>query len=263
MSEVTVVIPYAAKYTPYQRLAEAVASAQMQSVGTKIDIVEDKELRGPAWARNRGLERSKTRFVAFLDADDIWLPFKLEKQLGLLESQCVGMCVDGANQPKDKFVINLIRGRISSLTPSILIDKTKTIEKFDESLQRYEDHLFMTCVAMNSGIAFSGKTVVVRKHERGLSASSSDYVRYLNKVNFLDKVNVLFPKIACQLPKEEFRMAYYGLGRNLMRRREWNSAAVNLQHALRYRSDLRALLYYYYCRYEAFRSAGRTPYAAP
>lgn len=263
MSEVTVVIPYAARYTPSHRLAEAVASVRMQNIRTTIDIVEDKILRGPAWARNRGLERSKTRFVAFLDADDIWLPLKLEKQLDLLKTQRVGMCVDGVAQTKDQFAINLIRGNISSLTPTILIDKKRVIEKFDESLQRYEDHFFMVCVAINSGVAFSGKTVIIRKHANGLSRSTTDYIRYLNKVRFLEKINAHFPKIASQLPKEKFRTAYYGLGRTMIRHGEWEQAAANLQRALRYRIDLRALVYYCYCRYEILRSKACQPNILP
>ena len=40
---------------------------------------------GPATGRNVGLSQAKGRLVAFLDADDLWLPDKLEKQLHALE----------------------------------------------------------------------------------------------------------------------------------------------------------------------------------
>ena len=37
--------------------------------------------RGPASSRNLGLEAAQGSLIAFLDADDLWLPTKLEKQV--------------------------------------------------------------------------------------------------------------------------------------------------------------------------------------
>lgn len=48
-------------------------------------IVVDQPNRGPAAARNAGLRRAGGRYIAFLDADDIWLPGKLTQQLRYLE----------------------------------------------------------------------------------------------------------------------------------------------------------------------------------
>ncbi len=45
-----------------------------------------QENKGLANSRNEALKRSKGEYIAFIDHDDIWLPGKLEKQIGLLEN---------------------------------------------------------------------------------------------------------------------------------------------------------------------------------
>lgn len=44
-----------------------------------------QEQTGVATARNRLLEEAQGEFAAFLDADDLWLPDKLEKQVAYME----------------------------------------------------------------------------------------------------------------------------------------------------------------------------------
>lgn len=53
---------------------------------SRIEVFQ-QENSGPASARNRGLARARGELVAFLDADDLWMPRKLEVQTVLLESE--------------------------------------------------------------------------------------------------------------------------------------------------------------------------------
>lgn len=53
----------------------------------RIHLIRKEKNEGAARARNTGLEFAKGRYIAFLDADDIWLPEKLEKELAFLKQR--------------------------------------------------------------------------------------------------------------------------------------------------------------------------------
>jgi glycosyltransferase involved in cell wall biosynthesis len=51
-----------------------------------LDVVHQAR-QGLSVARNTGLANSSSRYVAFLDDDDVWLPEKLERQVKMLEDR--------------------------------------------------------------------------------------------------------------------------------------------------------------------------------
>ncbi len=52
---------------------------------SRIKYLVNERTKGPAGARNTGIHRASGRYVAFLDSDDEWVPFHLEKMVYYLE----------------------------------------------------------------------------------------------------------------------------------------------------------------------------------
>jgi glycosyltransferase involved in cell wall biosynthesis len=104
LPDVSVVLP---AYNVREHIGEAIDSVLAQGIeAMEIIVVDDgshdgtadfvaehypavrlyrKANGGAATARNLGMQQARGRYVAFLDADDVWLPGKLRIQLGYLE----------------------------------------------------------------------------------------------------------------------------------------------------------------------------------
>lgn len=58
----------------------------------RIVLLKNKQNLGPGPSRNTGIKAAKGDFIAFLDSDDLWLPQKLEVQLGFMAEHNIKMC---------------------------------------------------------------------------------------------------------------------------------------------------------------------------
>ncbi|WP_321112130.1 glycosyltransferase family 2 protein [Halorussus salinisoli] len=216
-------------------LAEAKSSVDAQSVPTEIVVVEDTDQRGPAWARNRGLERATRRYVAFLDADDHWRDGKLEMQLDRLRESSAGICVEGEYSSSATFMRDLFVMKASSLTSSVLLDTKQVDVRFEESLERREDHLFILEAASQAGACFASDLVQIRKHEGGLSSRNTPELRIEQNEEFVNYVRSrVDEQMVEQFRDELFRRLHHRIGRSAYHDGKYGKSTRHLWQSLTY-----------------------------
>ncbi len=78
----------------------AIAKQYARANPEKVRYVEHEghQNRGMSATRNLGIRHAKGDYIAFLDADDVWLPHKLEQQVPILESHPEAAMLYGRTQ---------------------------------------------------------------------------------------------------------------------------------------------------------------------
>lgn len=113
--------------------------------GQSVVLICKNKNEGAARARNTGLAAAKGRYIAFLDADDIWFPDKLEKELAFMKDRQAGFVFtayefgDETGKPTGKVV--RVPGQLSYkkalsrtviFTTTVLFDRKKIPERLME-----------------------------------------------------------------------------------------------------------------------------------
>lgn len=147
---------------------------------------------GPNAARNTGLKETTAPFVAFLDADDVWLPHKLESQIVLYKNDTTGnlglvygdyknIDTNGVDRPDiptvppdptmrgDIFTKLLDRNMILGSASNVLIRRSVFDEVgiFDTTLRVGEDWDMWLRISEKFGIDYVDQVLVaVRRHSQ-------------------------------------------------------------------------------------------------
>ncbi|MDQ0196268.1 glycosyltransferase family 2 protein [Paenibacillus wynnii] len=74
----------------------------LASKDSRIHLHENKSNQGVSASRNRGISLASSEWIAFLDSDDMWDRFKLEKQIGLVEESNAEFVFTGSSFINEK-----------------------------------------------------------------------------------------------------------------------------------------------------------------
>lgn len=229
---VSVVIPYSPEYTPASMLAEAKATVEDQSVPTELVVVDDVDT-GPADARNAGLDRAGTRYVAFLDADDLWKPDKLRRQLDRMAATGAGLCVQAEPLSLDDFVYEVFVGGLDEVTSAMLVDTDRVDARFESGLARGEDLLYALEAATGAGVCCCPDLFVRRHHDDSVTASGLDIEAYREHAKrYGHLVGRRVPEAEPYLPIY-YNQVYTTLGRASLRAGDYDRAVTDLSRAVR------------------------------
>lgn len=107
----------------------------------RIRLIEQETNQGAYAARNKGVKEARGRYIAFLDADDIWEPVKLEHELTFMKEEDAGFVFSGYEFADEKGVGNGAIVKVphtisfkqalrntTIFTSTVLIDRTKIPE---------------------------------------------------------------------------------------------------------------------------------------
>jgi glycosyltransferase involved in cell wall biosynthesis len=163
---------------------------------------------GPAAARNRATRNSVSPFIAFIDADDEWLPEKLDRQISLLRrdrslgmvcsyclviesgtEKCWNILADTVPQTGRLFQ-HLVR-KCFVFTPTVVVRRRclEEIELFNEALAVSEDFNLWLRIAARWNIAVVPEVLaIVKKRPGSLSVTIPSEERLHSGVASLEHV---------------------------------------------------------------------------
>lgn len=176
-------------------------SAFLEQYGDKIKYIY-QENAGPGKARNTGLSFASGEYIALLDSDDLWLPNKLEEQIGFMEANPDIMwshtCYETFGYGDDKVIdTSYFKGMVFPAcfvscpvaTPCVVIRKKVFDEnshlRFSETMRFGQDFYLWVLLAHMYELGIVDK-VCSRVRMRGGNAAKRAYVMLKSKKEIVD-----------------------------------------------------------------------------
>lgn len=164
-----------------------------------IKIVPNNYAKGPGGARNTGLDILDGDLIAFLDADDFWLPSKLEAQIKEIKkgatfvatayrfnnSKTIVKPVNCINIPEDIFL------RLGIGTSTVLLTKDLLEDHKFREIRFAQDIDFWFALAKSKRFNYSGISEVFVEYNTG-GSTKNKFVQlfYVNKVLSLNNISI-------------------------------------------------------------------------
>ncbi len=224
----------------------------------KVKLIQ-KENGGPASARNAGIKVAVGEYIAFIDADDLWLPQKLEKQVRYFETQPsqVGIVyTDARSFDKDGIWINkyypkfngkIYKELLNSMLPnlSVMVRKEcfQNVGYFEEALDIIEDHDMWLRISMKYEVLCLDEMLsLYRQHSQGRSKEIektwSRSLRVMEKHLKMVAGNIELEKAV----KNVFSERLYNFGHSYLREGHLLAARQMYERSLAMRASLKTYL---------------------
>lgn len=166
---------------------------------SRIHYLKQPQNGGAALARNAGLDAAKGRYIAYLDADDIWLPTKLERQIKFMEENDVQFsCCDYEKIEADDTPLNKVVHMPKTITYNQLLSNTiiqtvgviVDLNKVDRKLlvmpnvRRGQDSATWLQMLRN-GVKFVGQNEVLAQYRRVPQSLSANKLSAMKRTWYL------------------------------------------------------------------------------
>lgn len=172
---------------------------------SRIKLVKNKENCGVTKTRNKGIKIAEGKYIAFLDADDLWHPKKLEKQISFMKKNKVLISYtgyekineDGTIRGKIKVPIKVtyhesLKGNIMGCL-TVIYDQEKLSKKYFKELKMSEDHvLWLEILKDTDSYGIGDSLAKYRVLENSRSSSKIDAIKFQWKINRkIEKLSIL------------------------------------------------------------------------
>lgn len=204
---------------------------------------------GAAAARNRGIKASSSPYVAFLDADDVWLPAKLERQMKLFDNHPeiglvgAGFLHDGvvySAEPQNGSRVEALLKDCCISTPAAVVRRQCLYETglFYEPLRVCEDYNLWIRIASRWSFAIVREVLVHCYSTSGnLSSSTSPEDRLRFGIAALQHVLATCPQLSQHekcIIQRAMAVHYYNLGCCLLSQGDRRGGRAAMEKAWRF-----------------------------